>query len=82
VRVVDGKRTVFFSSDFMPDRHHLPLPWIPAQDLFPLDTLEAKRTILGRAVEERWIVGFTHDLPRLGTVTETDGKLAFAELPD
>ena len=82
VRVVDGRRTAFFSSDFMPDRHHLPLPWIPAQDLFPLDTLEAKRTILGRAVDEEWIVGFTHDLPRFGTVTSVDGKYKFTELAD
>ena len=82
VRVIDGDRTAFFSSDFMPDRHHLPLPWIPAQDLFPLDTLEAKRTILARAVEEHWIVGFTHDLPRFGTVASVGGKYRFAELAD
>jgi glyoxylase-like metal-dependent hydrolase (beta-lactamase superfamily II) len=82
VRVTEGKRTVFFSSDFMPDRHHLPLPWIPAQDLFPLDTLEAKRTILARAVDEQWIVGFTHDKPRFGTVTTVEGKYKFTELPD
>ena len=82
VRVLDGTRTAFFSSDFMPDRHHLPLPWIPAQDLFPLDTLEAKRTILGRAVEEQWVVAFTHDLPRFGTVTSVDGKFKFTELAD
>jgi glyoxylase-like metal-dependent hydrolase (beta-lactamase superfamily II) len=82
VRVLDGNRTAFFSSDFMPDRHHLPLPWIPAQDLFPLDTLEAKRTILARAVAEQWLVGFTHDLPRFGTVTSVDGKYRFTELAD
>jgi len=82
VRVADGKRTMFFSSDFMPDRHHLPLPWIPAQDLFPLDTLEAKRTILARAADEQWIVGFTHDKPRFGTVTSVEGKFAFTELAD
>jgi len=80
VRVSGGKLTAFFSSDFMPDRHHLPLPWIPAQDLFPLDTLEAKRTILARAVEEQWIVAFTHDLPRFGTVSSVDGKYRFTEL--
>lgn len=80
VRVSDGRSTVFFSSDFMPDRHHLPLAWIPAFDLYPLDTLEAKRTILARAVEEAWIVGFTHDLPRFGRVTSVEGKYRFAEL--
>src|SRR5207247_1417818 len=56
VRVSAGRETLFFSSDFMPDRHHLPLPWIPAFDLYPLDTLAAKKAILARAVSERWIV--------------------------
>ena len=82
VRVTEAGRTLFFSSDFMPDRHHLPLPWIPAQDLFPLDTLEAKRAILGRALGERWIVGFTHDLPRFGTIEALEGKYRFRELAD
>src|SRR5207237_823761 len=72
--------TVFFSSDFMPDRHHLPLPWIPAFDLFPLDTLAAKKLILRRAIDERWIVGFTHDLPRFGRISEAEGKFRFDEV--
>ncbi|HET8567533.1 MAG TPA: MBL fold metallo-hydrolase [Candidatus Limnocylindria bacterium] len=79
VRVTGSQRTLFFSSDFMPDRHHLPLPWIPAFDLFPLETLEAKRLIIRRAIEERWIVGFTHDLPRFGTIEEVEGKARFTE---
>src|SRR5438309_373985 len=69
VRITDRDTTLFFSSDFMPDRHHLPLPWIPAFDLFPLDTLAAKKLILRRAIDERWIVGFTHDLPRFGRIS-------------
>jgi glyoxylase-like metal-dependent hydrolase (beta-lactamase superfamily II) len=81
VRVSDRGETLFFSSDFMPDRHHLPLPWIPAFDLFPLDTLAAKKVILPRAVEERWIVAFTHDRPRFGRISESEGKLRFEELP-
>ncbi|CAN5165373.1 MBL fold metallo-hydrolase [soil metagenome] len=80
VRVSDGGETLFFSSDFMPDRHHLPLPWIPAFDLFPLDTLEAKRAIIARALEERWIVAFTHDLPRFGRLEEIDMTVRFTEL--
>jgi glyoxylase-like metal-dependent hydrolase (beta-lactamase superfamily II) len=82
VRVSDRGETLFFSSDFMPDRHHLPLPWIPAFDLFPLDTLAAKKLILPRAVSERWIVGFTHDLPRFGRITESEGRYRFEELGD
>jgi glyoxylase-like metal-dependent hydrolase (beta-lactamase superfamily II) len=82
VRVSDAGETLFFSSDFMPDRHHLRLPWIPAIDLFPLETLAAKKLILPRAVSERWIVGFTHDLPRFGRITERDGKLRFDEVAE
>ena len=79
VRVSHGTETLFFSSDFMPDRHHLPLPWIPAFDLFPLETLEAKRLVIRRAIDERWTVGFTHDLPRFGRIDEHEGKARFIE---
>jgi len=82
VRIVDGGTTLWFSSDSMPDRHHLPLPWIPAFDLFPLDTLEAKRSVLPRAVEERWIVAFTHDVPRFGRIEQVDGRYRFEEIPE
>jgi len=82
VRVSDRGQTLFFSSDFMPDRHHLPLPWISAFDLFPLDTLAAKKLILRRAIDERWTVGFTHDLPRLGRISESDGRYRFDEVAD
>jgi len=80
VRVTDGRDTLFFSSDFMPDRHHLPLPWIPSQDLFPLDTLAAKKLILPRAIEERWVVAFTHDVPRFGRISEHEGRYRFDEV--
>jgi glyoxylase-like metal-dependent hydrolase (beta-lactamase superfamily II) len=80
VRIDDAGSTLWFSSDFMPDRHHLPLPWIAAFDLFPLDTLEAKRGLLPRAVAERWTVAFTHDVPRFGRIEESDGRYRFTEL--
>lgn len=79
VRVTDGTATLWFSSDFLPDRHHLPLPWIPAFDLFPLDTLEAKRTLIPRAADEGWAVAFTHDVPRFGRIALADGRYRFEE---
>lgn len=80
VRISAGADTLYFSSDFMPDRHHLPLPWIPAMDLYPLDTLDAKRALLPRATRERWIVAFTHDLPRFGRISMVDGRYRFEEI--
>jgi glyoxylase-like metal-dependent hydrolase (beta-lactamase superfamily II) len=73
-------RTILFASDFMPTRHHLPLPWIPALDLYPMDTLAAKKDLLPRAAAERWLVAFTHDAARFGHVVSRDGKYSFEEV--
>ena len=40
---------------------HLPLPWIMGYDVEPLVTLESKRALLRRAVDERWLLVSTHD---------------------
>jgi glyoxylase-like metal-dependent hydrolase (beta-lactamase superfamily II) len=80
VRVSDGKETLFFAADFLPDRHHLPLPWIPSQDLLPLDSLAAKKAILPRAARDKWAVAFTHDVPRFGRITEEEGRFRFTEI--
>ena len=80
MRVTSEGRTFWFSSDFLPDRHHVPLAWIPAFDLYPLDTLEAKRMLLPRAAEEGWVVAFTHDAPRAGRIALADGRFHFEEL--
>lgn len=59
--VSDGTTTLFYCADLVPTISHVQLPWIMAYDLRPLVTLEEKRRILGRAVEEKWIVFFEHD---------------------
>ena len=43
-------------------------------------TLAAKKVILPRAVREKWIVGFTHDVPRFGRITEAEGRFRFEEI--
>jgi glyoxylase-like metal-dependent hydrolase (beta-lactamase superfamily II) len=55
-----GERACYFA-DVAPTSAHLPLPWIMGYDVEPLRTLESKRTLLARAVEERWLGIFEHD---------------------
>src|SRR5687767_607921 len=50
-----GERA-FYVADLVPTAAHLPLPWIMGYDVEPLVTLESKRTTLGRAVEEDWLI--------------------------
>jgi len=61
VRIDRGGETLYGFADLIPTTAHLPLPWIMGYDLFPVETLEAKRDLLGKAVEEDWICHFYHD---------------------
>lgn len=64
VKIESEGRIAFYLGDLIPTVSHLPLPYIMGYDLYPLQTLEAKRWILDRAFEERWLLIFEHD-PRI-----------------
>ena len=59
----DGE-TACYLADVCPTSAHLPLPWIMGYDLEPLVTLESKRGLWTRALEEDWLLIFEHD-PRV-----------------
>ncbi len=81
VQIKGGGKKLMYVSDLIPTRHHLPLPWIIAYDLYPLTTLETKRKWIGEFVKDGWIVVFGHDpdFPA-GTLHEQDGKVVFEPL--
>lgn len=76
VKIEGGGKKLAFVADLLPTRHHIPLPWIMAYDLYPLQTLETKRHWVPRLVREGWIVVFGHD-PDIAAATlhERDGKI-------
>ena len=76
VKLSGGGKTLVFVADLLPTRHHIPLPWIMAYDLYPLQTLETKRKWVPQIVKEGWIVVFGHD-PDVAAATlhERDGKI-------
>jgi glyoxylase-like metal-dependent hydrolase (beta-lactamase superfamily II) len=53
--------TFCFLSDLVPTIAHLPPTWMPAFDLYPLETIESKVKWLGAAAEGNWLCGFGHD---------------------
>jgi glyoxylase-like metal-dependent hydrolase (beta-lactamase superfamily II) len=61
VLLESGGERAFYLADLAPTTAHLPLPWIMGYDVEPLVTLETKRRILRRALEEDWLVVFEHD---------------------
>lgn len=62
VLIDDGHgHKALFLGDVVPTSIHVKLPFIMAYDLDVVGTLESKRRILGRAIDERWLVVFGHD---------------------
>jgi glyoxylase-like metal-dependent hydrolase (beta-lactamase superfamily II) len=64
----------FYIADLAPTSAHLPLAWIMGYDVEPLVTLETKRRILRRAVDEKWLVVFEHDPTTAWSRLAHDGK--------
>jgi glyoxylase-like metal-dependent hydrolase (beta-lactamase superfamily II) len=54
-------KTVVFMADLLPSQGHIPLPYIMGYDMFPLTTLNEKKSFLKEAVENEYILFFEHD---------------------
>lgn len=75
-RLTHDGRTLFCFADLVPTRAHVPLAWIMGYDLYPVETLEAKKRLLPQAAREDWLCLFYHDPDApLCRIVEEDGKL-------
>ena len=54
-------KTVVFMADLLPSQGHIPLPYIMGYDMFPLTTLNEKKSFLREAVENDYVLFFEHD---------------------
>ncbi len=76
LRLTRAGRTLFGFADLVPTRAHVPLAWIMGYDLYPVETLAAKRSLLPQAAREDWLCLFYHDPDApLCRIVEVDGKL-------
>src|SRR5438477_537769 len=83
IRVDSGGRTLFYFADALPTSAHVPIPWIMAYDLYPVDLIENKKRLLEEAVRDQWLCVFEHDpLIPWGTIAEDpDGRRRVIPLP-
>lgn len=74
-RLQRAGKTLFGFSDLVPTRAHIPLAWVMGYDLFPTETVEAKKRLFPQAVDEDWICLFYHDARApLCRIVEENGK--------
>ena len=56
----NGKKIVFMA-DLLPSAGHIPLPYVMGYDMFPMTTLNEKKSFLKEALENDYILFFEHD---------------------
>ncbi len=61
IKISDSSNTLLYCCDLFPTFSHIHLPYIMGYDLQPLITLEEKKHILRKAVDENWKLFFEHD---------------------
>ena len=81
VLIESGGKTAAFVADLMPTTAHVSEAWIVGYDLYPMDTLAAKKAFLKEAVEREILVFLEHD-PHIaaGYIQEHNGKRTVAPL--
>jgi glyoxylase-like metal-dependent hydrolase (beta-lactamase superfamily II) len=71
----EGEKAVCLG-DIVPSPQNLPINYLSAYDIYPLETLDAKRHWLNQAEREQWLVIFGHAVSqRAGFLTNQDGRL-------
>ncbi|MGL6067541.1 MAG: MBL fold metallo-hydrolase, partial [Sediminibacterium sp.] len=53
--------TIVYMADLLPSVAHIPLPYIMGYDMFPLTTLQEKKSFLQEAATNDYILFFEHD---------------------
>jgi len=83
VRFDSAGRTGLYLADLVPTVAHLPDAWNMGYDLYPLDTLSAKKHWLQMAAEREYVIFFEHDpVVRAGLLRVVDGKRRIESMPD
>ncbi|MBK9257529.1 MAG: MBL fold metallo-hydrolase [Saprospiraceae bacterium] len=54
--------TLVYTADLIPSHHHMPMPYIMAYDVQPLETLKEKETLYEQILDGKHFLFFEHDL--------------------
>lgn len=78
VLILDSPEGGFiYWGDLIPTSHHLKIPYVMAYDLYPVETMQMKETLLQEAYTQNWINFFEHDLEVPACQLAFDSEKAF-----
>jgi len=67
-------KTLLFMADLLPSVGHIPLPYVMAYDMFPMTTLQEKKSFLEEAATGGYVLFFEHDAANECCVLEKTEK--------
>ncbi len=74
-------RTIIYVADLIPTVGHLPLPYVAAYDVLPLQSIIEKKNILEEAADNKYILFFEHDaVDECCTVKRTEKGIRLDEI--
>ncbi len=74
IRIQSDGRTAIFVADLIPTTAHVDPPWIMGYDLYPMDTLAAKKQLVSEAVAGEYVIFFEHDPVVAAGILRQDGR--------
>jgi glyoxylase-like metal-dependent hydrolase (beta-lactamase superfamily II) len=75
VMIESAGRTAVFAADLIPTVAHIDPVWVMGYDLYPMDTLDFKRTFVQEAIDREYLIFFEHDPDvAAGYIREADGR--------
>lgn len=75
--IYDSNRTLVYGADLIPTHAHVSLPWVMGYDMFPVQTLQEKKSFLEKAASKQWNIFLEHDAHHeIITIKEDDGKFS------
>ena len=73
-------RTIVFAADLLPTVGHIPLPYVMSYDMFPLTTLEERKSFFKEAVDNEYVLFLQHDaVYECCTLQETEKGIRLKE---
>jgi glyoxylase-like metal-dependent hydrolase (beta-lactamase superfamily II) len=74
------EKTIVYMADLLPSVGHIPIPYVMAYDMFPLQTLTEKKAFLQEATDNNYILYLEHDpINECCTLQQTEKGIRLGE---
>jgi len=76
VFIQGGGESIVYPSDIIPTVSHLKVPYVAGVDIFPLEVMEIKRSLIADCLKNGWMIAFDHEIdPKICRLEKTNDKI-------